>query len=336
MEYFLCGVFIVVSLEKYDYIQSITRNLRGTTDINFQFSIRIILKEYCSANGLKYEMPNSSGGDDKCDGWIENKCIFFQIYSPQQPKKSVRKDIQDKFKDDLTGLLSLVYDDGKWGGKVEEFIFLVNTFDRPLPHDSNRFFDNLVSEMKTKYGIDFQYRVENLDYITDEILRSLDTENLEFISSKLGIKNTIDYNAVSLEAVYSVIDKISAKVQQLVFLDTKIDNYYKRISAPSKINLNHLDSYKTKIESMILKLGIIEEILVTVNADFDYSDKFERVISFMIGKYEILSKDYEGITLYDKVVASITDACDNNEGLVIPCEMLLVYVFDKCDIFEKE
>lgn len=333
---FLCGGFIVVSLEKYDYIQSITRNLRGTTDINFQFSIRIVLKEYCSANGLKYEMPNSSGGDDKCDGWIENKSIFFQIYSPQQPKKSVRQDIQKKFKDDLTGLLSLICEDGKWGGKIEEFIFLVNTFDRPLPHDSDRFFDALVSDMKMKYDIDFQYRVDNLDYITDEILRSLDIENLEFISSKLGIKNTIDYNAVSLEAVYSVIDKISAKVQQLVFLDTEVDNYYKRISAPSKINLNNLNSYKTKIENIILKLGIIEEILVTVNADFDYSDKFERVISFIIGKYKILSKDYEGTELYDKVVASVIDACDNNEGLVIPCEMLLVYVFDKCDIFEKE
>lgn len=333
---FLVGVFVMSSLDKYDYIQSITRSLRGTTDINFQFNIRIVLQEYCSSKGLKYEMPNSSGGDDKCDGWIVDKAIFFQIYSPQQPKKSVRKDIQDKFKDDLTGLLSLIYKSGKWGGKIEEFIFLVNTFDRPLPHDSSRFFEDLVTDMSKEYGIDFQYKIDNIDYITDEILRSLKIENLEFISSKLGIKNTIDYNAVSLEAVYSVIDKISAKFQQLVLFDDRGNNYYKRISAPSKIKLNQLDIYKTKIENMILKLGIIEDILVTVNADFDYSNKFERVISFIIKRYNELSEKYEGINLYDKVVASITDACDNNEGLVIPCEMLIVYIFDKCDIFEKE
>lgn len=323
-------------LDKYDYIQSITRCLRGTTDINFQFSIRLVLKEYFSFRGMKYEMPNSSGGDDKCDGWVEKDAIFYQIYAPQQPKTSVRENMRKKFNDDLTGLLEKVYTEKKWGGKVNEFIFLINTFDRPLPHDSERFFDKLVNEMKKEYDIDFQYRVENIDYIEEEILRSLEVENLDFISSKLGIRNTIDYNAVSLETVYSVIDKISAKVHQLIFTPQLGNDYYKRISAPSKISLNELAEYKDKIENFILKLGIIEDILVTVNADFTYSDKFERVISFIIEKYNKLSEKYQGIKLYDEVVSSITDACDNNEGLIIPCEMLIVYVFDKCDIFKKE
>ncbi|OEQ31064.1 hypothetical protein BJM40_02115 [Listeria monocytogenes] len=329
-------MFIVGILDKFDYIQSITRNLRGTTDINFQFSIRTVLMEYCRFKGLKYEMPNSSGGDDKCDGWIVDTHVFYQIYSPQQPKKSVSKDIQSKFENDLKGLLELVYEQGKWGGKVEEFIFLVNTFDRPLPHDSSRFFDSLVTSMKEKYKIGFRYRLVNVDYISDEILRDLEAESLEFISSKLQIKNTIDYNAVSLEAVYSVIDKISAQCHKLVFSEMSTPNYYKRISAPNKIDLNQLDIYKEKIETMILKLGLIEDIVATVNSDFDYSDKFERVISFIIEKYEDLRKEYEGIALYDKVVESIVSACDNTGSLMIPCEMLLVYVFDKCDIFEKE
>lgn len=133
-----------------------------------------------------------------------------------------------------------------------------------------------------------------------------------------------------------MIDKISAQCHKLIFSGMSAPNYYKRISAPNKINLNQLDMYKEKIETMILRLGLIEDIIATVNSDFDYSDKFERVISFIMEKYEDLRNKYEGIALYDKVVESIVNACDNTESLMIPCEMLLVYVFDKCDIFEKE
>ncbi|WNF91005.1 hypothetical protein [Vagococcus fluvialis] len=323
-------------VDNYDYIENITRSIRGTTDINFQFKVRVVLEEYCREKNLKYEMPNSSGGDDKCDGWIENTGVFYQIYSPQQYRKSVGADIQSKFKTDLQGLLDIVCIQGKWGGQINEFIFLVNTFDRPLPHDSSRFFKTLVEEEEQKYKIKFEYRVVNVDYISDELLRDMSNDSLKFISSKLGIKGTIDYNAISLEAVYSVIDKISAKVHELIFIGNKDANYYKRISAPRKIVINNLVEYHERIEKIILNLGIIEDILRTINADMDYSNKFERVIKFIIDTYSELSEELDGVHLYDAIIHKISDACDNKESLKTPCEFLLVYVFDKCDIFEKE
>ena len=146
-------------LDRYDYVESILLFIRGITGINYQLQIREIFQKYYLYKGKTYEMPDFYGGDQKNDGWVIEDAIFYQIYAPTRLKDSLKKEMQDKFKEDLSGLLKIVYDEKKWNGEVKEFIFIINTFDANLPHDSERFFETTVNEYKKQYNIDFTYRV---------------------------------------------------------------------------------------------------------------------------------------------------------------------------------
>lgn len=323
-------------MNTYDYIEAITLELKASTDYNFQFKIGEIFKSYSKYKKLTYEMPNTSGGDDKNDGWLVEKKIFFQIYSPQQLRDSLKKDIQNKFLEDLNKLLELIFVDGKWGGDIEEFIFIVNTFDRNLPHDSIRFFETEKNLLETKYNTSFAARVVNVDYIKD-ILEELEIEHLKSISSRLRITSIIDYNALNAKLFYELIDNLNASIIKNYrgMLDTnKMD--YKRISSPLKITLNHLDEIGDHIESIILELGILESIINSIYQDIEYVDKFERIISYVIELYDELSQKLKGIQLYNEIKNNLINFSQYNRSFEYPTEMLMIYIFDKCEIFEKE
>ncbi|MBW9317164.1 hypothetical protein, partial [Bacillus subtilis] len=199
-------------LDKYDYIEGIITDLKGTTDLNFQIKIGEVLKVYCKSKKLTYEMPNSSGGDDKNDGWIVELKRFYQIYSPQQLRDSLKKDIQKKFTEDLDKLLELLYVKGKWNGEIDDFIFIVNTIDRNLPHDSERYFESERIKFEGIYNISFNVEVVNVDYIRD-LLEELNLNELSSLSSRLKVKSIIDYNAMNSKLFYEFIDILNESIQ---------------------------------------------------------------------------------------------------------------------------
>jgi hypothetical protein len=183
-------------LDRYDYIESILIFIKGITGINYQLQIKEILREYYKYKRKTFEMPDYYGGDQKNDGWVIEDAVFYQVFAPTRLKNSLKKEIQDKFKGDLEGLLNIICNEGRWKGRIEQFIFIVNTFDGNLPHDSEGFFDNTVADLKTKFGIEFKYRLVNSDYLRDLLSEIDDIETLKRISSILHIKNLIDYNAI--------------------------------------------------------------------------------------------------------------------------------------------
>jgi len=86
--------------------------------------------------------------------------MFYQIYAPTRLKDSLKKEIQDKFTADLSGLLKIIYEEIKWAGKLNNFIFIVTDYTR-------------------------------------EILTEIhNIEVLKQISATLHIKGMIDYNAL--------------------------------------------------------------------------------------------------------------------------------------------
>lgn len=323
-------------LETYDYIETVITDLKGTTDINFQIKIGEILKVYCKSKNFTYEMPNSSGGDDKNDGWIVELKKFYQIYSPQQLRDSLKKDIQKKFTEDLENLLELLYVKGKWNGEIKEFIFIVNTIDRNLPHDSERYFENERMRLESKYDISFFVKVVNLDYIR-ELLEELSLNELRSLSARLKVKSIIDYNAMNSKLFYEFIDILNESIQNKFRGKIKTNSSdYKRLSSPSKITLNQLTDVTHEIEDIMLELHLLEEIISTVYQDINYIDKFERVISYIIQEYEELSKEYKGVDLYNKIIENLIAFGEYKRSFQFPAKMLVVYIFDKCDIFEKE
>ncbi|PHA72682.1 hypothetical protein [Bacillus toyonensis] len=323
-------------LDNYDYIETIITDLRGTTDINFQMKVGEILKVYCKSKKLTYEMPNSSGGDDKNDGWIVELKRFYQIFSPQQLRDSLRKDIQKKFTEDLEKLLELLYVTGKWNGEIKDFIFIVNTIDRNLPHDSERYFESERLRFEGKYNISFNAEVVNVDYIRD-LLEELNIDELSGLSARLKVKSIIDYNAMNSKLFYEFIDILNESIQNKFRGKIKTNSSdYKRISSPFKITKNQLDDVVDEIEDIMLELHLLEDIVSTVYQDINYTDKFERVISYIIQEYEDLSKENKGVELYKKIIENLIEFLEYKRSFEFPAKMLVVYIFDKCDIFEKE
>lgn len=322
-------------MDKYDYIEGIMIVQRGITGINYQKCLRDILKRYYKYKNKTYEMPDAYGGDDKNDGWVVEDALFYQIFAPTRLKESLRKEMQNKFSDDLEGLIKKVYKEGKWNGQIKKFIFLVNTFDGDLPHDSERFFENKVNNLKRIYNINFDYEVTNGEYIRDILYDIEDIQVLEQISSQIRIRGLIDYNAITEELIINLIDEIAGNIITKYMTNDEI-NTYNRVSSPRKIEINKLDEKKDEIEAIIEKLDIVESAINTINQDILSEDRFERVKGAVISSYSELSSELSGVELYNKIIEEVLKFTNNKSGKRGPVKFLIVYVFDKCDIFEKE
>ncbi|ATD55768.1 hypothetical protein [Clostridium chauvoei] len=322
-------------MDKYDYIEGIMIAQRGITGINYQKCLRDILKRYYKYKNKTYEMPDAYGGDDKNDGWVVEDALFYQVFAPTRLKESLRKEMQNKFSDDLEGLIKKVYKEGKWNGQIKKFIFLVSTFDGDLPHDSERFFENKVNDLKRIYNISFDYEVTNGEYIRDILYEIEDIKVLEQISSQMRIRGLIDYNAITEELIINLIDEIAGNIITKYMTNDTI-NTYNRVSSPRKIEINKLDEKKDEIEAIIEKLDIVENAINTINQDILSEDRFERVKGAIIRSYSELCSELSGVELYDKIIEEALKFTNNKSGKSGPVKFLIVYVFDKCDIFEKE
>jgi hypothetical protein len=321
-------------LDRYDYIESIVLFLKGVTGINYQLQIKEVLSTYYKYIGKSYEMPDYYGGDQKNDGCVIEDGIFYQIYAPTRLKDSLKKEMQDKFTADLSGLLKIIYVEKKWAGKLNDFIFIVNTFDNNLPHDSERFFETKVKEFKDKYSIDFDFKVVNTDYIRDILTGIQNIEVLKQISATLRIKSMIDYNAITEQIITELIIGISGNLNNKLMND-KADKSYNRISSIEKIDINDLSEKKDEIENIISKLDVVENAVNTINQDILCENKFERVKKFIIEKYIELSDSLHGVELYEALINDVLSYSHDKWNLEMPMRFLVVYVFDKCDIFEK-
>ncbi len=321
-------------MDKYDYIVAILDDLRGTTGLQFQFKIQKVLSKYYKSLGKTYEMPAPYGGDDKNDGWVIEDAIFYQIYAPTQVKSSLSKDIQDKFEEDLVGLVKKL-NEGKWNGKLNKFIFIVNTFDVPLPKDPDRFFYNLVKDIKEKNKIEFDYRVDNLDYINDILIEISNIEVLEDIASILKVKNTIPIDSITEKILLDTIEAIGSNMNEKL-VGTLSFGSYEKISTIKKIYINDLESKKEEIELFMNHLDVVESTVEIINQDIRCSNTFERVVNLIISKYEVLSKRYKGVELLESLYKEIQKYSPGEGFTGTPTKLLIVYVFDKCDIFEKE
>lgn len=322
-------------MDRYDYIESIVSFIKGITGINYQLQLKEILDEYYKYLGKVYEMPDFYGGDQKNDGCVLEDGIFYQIFAPTRLKNSLKKEIQKKFTEDLSGLLSIIYEEKKWGGNLNNFIFIVNTIDNNLPNDSESFFENKVNVFKEKYAINFEYRVTNTDYIRDLLAEINDIEVLKKISSRLRIRGMMDYNAVNEQIIMDLIIGISANLSAQS-INVELEKSYKRVSSVEKIVINSLSEKKDEIESIISKLDVVENAVNIINQDILYENKFERVKEQVVNKYTELSAQFHGVEVYNELVDHMLFYSKDKWNLEVPMKFLIVYIFDKCDIFEKE
>ena len=70
-----------ITLDRYDYIESILIFIKGITGINYQLQIKEILRAYYKYIGKTFEMPDYYGDDQKNDGWVVEDAIFYQVFA---------------------------------------------------------------------------------------------------------------------------------------------------------------------------------------------------------------------------------------------------------------
>lgn len=320
-------------MDKHDYIVAIIDDLRGTTGLPFQLKLQKVLSKYYKALGKTYEMPAPYGGDDKNDGWVVEDATFYQIYAPIQVKRSLGKDIQDKFQEDLEGLVKKIKE-GKWNGKLNKFVFIVNTFDLPLPKDSNRFYHSVVKKISEENEIKFDFIIGNLDYINDILLEISNIEVLEDIASNLKVKNTIPVNSITEGMLFDIIETIGSNMDDKLIGKLNFGDY-ERVSTLKKIYVNDLGSKREEIELFMKHLDVVESAVEIINQDIKCSNTFERAIGLVISKYRTLSSRYKGVELLNNLCEEIQKYSTRRGFTENPTKLLIVYIFDKCDIFEK-
>ncbi|MCM3703342.1 hypothetical protein [Paenibacillus macerans] len=322
-------------MDRYDYIENIMTFIKGITGINFQLQLKEILAAYYKYKGLTYAMPDFYGGDQKNDGWVVETATFYQIFSPTRMKDSLKKEIENKFTTDIEGLFRIVYEEEKWKGNIRQFIFIVNTFDGNLPHDSDSYFETLVEKINRKYGTDVNYIVNNSDYIRDLLDEIEDIKVLEKISAILRIRHLIDYNAISETIIINLIEEISGNISHK-FIGSKTFETYNRISSSRKIDINNLSGIRDEIENIISKLDVVENAVKVINQDILFENKFERVKEFIVEKYKEMSSLYQGEELFHRLISEALSHINNKTLAEVSMKFLIIYIFDKCDIFEKE
>lgn len=326
-------------MTKGDYIANIIKELRGTTGINFQLKLKSVLRNYYRYLGQEYIMPDQYGGDDKNDGYVKDQDIYYQIYSPVRLKHSLHSEIEKKFKDDLDGLLNVLYKKKKWTSKLKEFIFIVNTIDNNLPKDSENKIDSISSSLMNKYNIEFEYSLRNLDYISDILYVIEDINVLEKICDELNLTHLINPNSLTAEMFVKLIIIMSEKIiDEFINKNFNNENSYIRVRSDKKIEINNLENIKSRIENIFVKLYIVDEAVKILNEDITGEDSFLKVKNCIIETYNNLSEKFSGIELYEKILIEVnkllknTPYCEEKNCV----EMVVLYIFDKCDIFKKE
>ncbi len=313
--------------------RQITNHLKGRTGNNFQNDMDIVLKNYYNYKNKTFEMPQAMRGDYKNDGWVVEDNIYFMMYSPIIIKNSFYDNIQEKLESDLKGLLKNVYEKNMWGRKVEEVILLINSKDNRLPPDNNRAYDCIVNKYKNKYNIDFKCKVTNLDYI-EKILEEIPSNILDGVIFKLNMNRSIDYNEPNATDIISTIGAISQSI--IKTYTNNLSSDYKRISTSKKIIINNLDDIKDDIEQIISKLGVVDQVVKEMSQDMTHIEQFNCTKNYIIGKYLENVDKFQGVELFVFIVNELSKLFPNEDNRINEIKYLVVYIFDKCDIFEKE
>lgn len=323
---------------KNHYIRVIKNRIIGATGRNFQSYANSILRQCYNYLDIEYEMPGDSGGDDKNDGWLPKHAVFFQIYSPEQmSKRGLRKDIRDKFEADLDGLLK-VLNQGKWNKKINKFIYLVNTSDQRLPKNPDDFYNKTASKLASTYEINnFEVIVTNVDFIIDLLFEVNDESVFERCLFDIEASLHFEFNDVTINDLLETLKGINKNIIKDWRSGMQVD--FNRISTPEKIVINDLLSIQPRIERALTHLDIVEETVSTLYAqDYYSSSLFISVKDYIISIYNELSSKFSGselfFQLYEELLNNDLERYEEDYGDAT--FLLIVYVFDSCDIFEKE
>lgn len=322
-------------MRKDDYIKTIIVYIRSKNGIDYQLAIRDILFCYYKSLGKTYDMPNPAGGDYKNDGWCKEDATFYQIFSPEQISKSFISDVFSKFDEDFEGLAKHVYLEKLWGGKINEFIFLVNSRGAGSPKDPS----DKVGVEKTKIEDLYSVKIQRVSIVDDEfikdILNCLENSQLQGLITMMGLSGCLGINSIAPLDVCNFFSLFSeAKLGELI--SEKTNSNYKRISTDEKIQINDLSSHYNRIQDFLAYLSVVDKALCIAKQNIESFRVFEKLKDLFISNYQLLKNTYHGDELYNELLNSILKLGTSFSQNALCAELVMIYIFDRCDIFEKE
>mgnify|MGYP003183143687 FL=1 len=312
-------------------VANILNCILSSTEMNFQIKFTTLIEVICKYKyGLKFEKVHPSNGDGKNDGWIPEKNIFFAMYSPSDSKISQINQINLKLESDLNGLCDNLFNKKYWNGKLSAFYLIVNTHDKDKPADKEMILKKTISNVKEKYKKNFEVEIIMAKDIKDFLL-NLEIDILEKISDNLDV-----YNYITNFNVPDVFEFVDNYIKFLI--NEKVDKVtedYSRIKIERKIELNNLSTRKEYILGLLEASDKIDKYLDFVNSEGQDISKYLKIKNYVISEYKKLQIIYDGIELYDNLLNQlIFDNMPSNYAIII--QAIVVNIFIKCDIFEKE
>lgn len=267
--------------------------------------ISIMNYKYSDFQAIK---PWGNIGDRKNDGYRKEKGIYYQVFAPEDIKKSYNT-VVSKLEKDLKGLLE------HWEN-VNEYHFVINDKYKGVHPDS----EIKISSLRSLYNLN-----------DTSIFTSKDLENILFELDPDMILKIVGFlpNPSTLKTInYDILNIIIDHIMNLPLENTFVEN----LVVPDwndKIIFNSLSSKTSSIlNSAFIHVHSLDDYLKN-SGDFLKNTLGEKVRNV----YNKFKYEYSGDELFVKIMFELSPA--NTLAYQNIITIIMAKYFETCDIFEE-
>lgn len=311
--------YIITFEEERLNMRTLLRNIKNcignSTALNFHIKVTTCLKLYCRHRDIDFKCTKQMGGDGGVDFLIENSNTYFAISGSVAPSLT---SILSKLEHDLSRMKECVLEHKEYTGKIDEFIFIFNTFNDEKPNDREKKIDELFNKYSDE-DHKFKYKIWNVDDFVFELEKRCDDKLLKIISEELNIFDIVN-SPLIIDQIRDVLNKVE---------DSPITTQnFNRKSTKEKINNNNLEIMSYEINNSLTDIWYSK--LEDVIQEPEYNKKFLSFKDAVVEFYNSQKSSYNGSELFEIIISNISRRynCSNNVS-----KLLAIYLFDRCDIF---
>ncbi len=251
--------------------------------------------------------PWGSIGDRKNDGYIPSQGIYFQVYAPEDIRKSLGNAIK-KLESDFAGLLE------KWK-EIKAYYFVINDKYHGVPAHLLQAIQKIANDHEIKA------EVWGVNKLEDLVFSSLDDDQILSITGSFP-------NPEEIHLDYSVLDEVITHLMKIDISDIQ-DGDIKYPNWGEKIEFNGLsEAVKRYLEQGFLHVAELDECLDN-NSNFFAEQVKDRVREIYINK----AREFSGDKLFMKIMNTISHR--QEQLFQFAAIIIMAKYFEICDIFKK-
>ncbi len=249
-------------------------------------------------------------GDRKNDGYIKSEGTYFQVFAPEDIRKSYT-DVVSKIQTDFNGLK-------KHWNPVNNFYFVVNDKFNGVNADSEK----TLTEIKEKHSL-----LDSGFLTASDLERMLFEQDDDIIQTVIGFIPNIDLGQLDYSALNQVVGHIMRLplvplIGEIKFPDWDQKIKFNGLSDVPKFHLNHGSQ----------QLGALSTYL---NQNTTVAEELQKQLSAL---YEKIKNDWsEYNSSGDNIFWELINVCSprNEQAYQNAVIIILAKYFESCDIFEE-